>query len=118
MISMCHRAKEEPQVVLVLQRLKVMNCVWVLTSVSSLVRKSSTWDTLSDHGISARSQERRSLEELPEILNNVKQVRGFLGLVGYYRQPIKDSNEKAKPLHDLKKENWCGNLNILKQPLN
>ncbi|PHJ18639.1 tf1 related [Cystoisospora suis] len=40
----------------------------------------------------------------PEKLENVRQVRGFLGLVRYYRQLIKDFNEKAKPLHDLLKE--------------
>ncbi|PHJ23365.1 retrotransposon ty3-gypsy subclass, partial [Cystoisospora suis] len=42
-----------------------------------------------------------ALKNYPEKLETVKQVRGFLGLVGYYRQLIKNFNEKAKPLHDL-----------------
>ncbi|PHJ16480.1 gag-pol related, partial [Cystoisospora suis] len=45
-----------------------------------------------------------ALKNHPEKLRNVRQVRGFLGLVGYYRQLIKDFNKKAKPLHDLLKE--------------
>ncbi|PHJ23283.1 retrotransposon ty3-gypsy subclass [Cystoisospora suis] len=45
-----------------------------------------------------------ALKNYPERLENVKQVRGFLGLVGYYRQLIEGFNEKAKPLHDLLSE--------------
>ncbi|PHJ22840.1 retrotransposable element tf2 155 kda protein type 1, partial [Cystoisospora suis] len=45
-----------------------------------------------------------AVKEYPEKLDNIRQVRGFLGLVGYYRQLIKNFNEKAKPLHDLLSE--------------
>ncbi|PHJ22543.1 retrotransposon ty3-gypsy subclass [Cystoisospora suis] len=45
-----------------------------------------------------------ALKNYPEKLGNVRQVRGFLGLVGSYLQLIKDFNKKAKPLHDLLSE--------------
>ncbi|PHJ18928.1 retrotransposon ty3-gypsy subclass [Cystoisospora suis] len=46
----------------------------------------------------------KALKSYPEKLENVRQARGFLGLVGNYRQLIKDFNRNAKPLHDLLKE--------------
>lgn len=46
---------------------------------------------------------------------NLKQLRGFLGLAGYYRRFVKDFGKTTKPLIDiLKKDVFHGKKNLLK----
>lgn len=57
--------------------------------------------TIRPEGILLDLNKAEALKNYAEILKNTKRVRGFLGLVGYYRQLAKNFNKKVKPLHDL-----------------
>ncbi|PHJ20920.1 retroelement pol polyprotein [Cystoisospora suis] len=59
---------------------------------------------ISSEGIAADPAKLKTLRDWPEILNNTKQLRGFLGLVGYYRRLVPNFNKLAHPLHRLLKE--------------
>lgn len=53
------------------------------------------------------SPDPRKLETMqawPEILKDRKQLRGFLGMVGFYRKLIPNFNKLAHPLHQLLKD--------------
>ncbi|XP_057438204.1 transposon Tf2-1 polyprotein isoform X3 [Lotus japonicus] len=64
---------------------------------------------ISGDGVAVDPDKVQCIEAWPEP-KNVKGVRGFLGLTGYYREFIKDYGKVAKPLTELtKKDNfWWG----------
>ena len=58
---------------------------------------------VSQKGVETDPKKIKDVKELP-IPRRVKDVRGFLGLTGYYRRFIKDYGSIAKPLHELIKK--------------
>jgi len=79
-------------------KLKPSKCFFLQTSVKFL-----------GHLVSARSLETdvektRLVNDWPDP-TSLKQLRGFLGLAGYYRRFVKDFSKKAAPLNDLLKKN-------------
>ncbi|GAU12540.1 hypothetical protein TSUD_182540 [Trifolium subterraneum] len=64
---------------------------------------------VTGQGVSMDKDKVRAILEWPTP-NNIKQLRGFLGLTGYYRRFIKHYARLAAPLTDLlKKENYYWN---------
>ncbi|PHJ22782.1 transposon tf2-1 polyprotein [Cystoisospora suis] len=55
-------------------------------------------------GVSPDPDKVRTISEWPEILRDRRQLRGFLGLVGYYRRVIPNLNKLAHPLRELLRE--------------
>jgi len=69
---------------------------------------------ISGEGVAVDPEKVRCILEWPEP-KNVKGVRGFLGLTGYYRKFIKDYGKVAKPLTELtKKDNFSWNQDAVK----
>ncbi|KAA0037057.1 Ty3/gypsy retrotransposon protein [Cucumis melo var. makuwa] len=58
---------------------------------------------ISEQGIEADPEKIRAVSEWP-TLTNVREVRGFLGLTGYYRRFVKDYGAIAAPLTQLLKK--------------
>ncbi|XP_060170593.1 uncharacterized protein LOC132601530 [Lycium barbarum] len=64
---------------------------------------------ISEEGDSTNPKKIAAVANWP-MPSNIKQLRGFLGLVGYYRRFIQGYGSICRPLHDLlKKEGfkWC-----------
>ncbi|KAL8147535.1 hypothetical protein AgCh_005022 [Apium graveolens] len=55
---------------------------------------------ISEKGIHTEEDKIQAISEWP-IPTNLKQLRGFLGLTGYYRRFIQDYGKICKPLNDL-----------------
>ena len=69
---------------------------------------------ISGDGVAVDPEKVKCILEWPEP-KNVKGVRGFLGLTGYYRKFIKDYGKVAKPLTDLtKKDNFVWGTDAMK----
>ena len=58
---------------------------------------------VSEEGIATDPEKTRLIEEWPAP-TNLRQLRGFLGLSGYYRRFVKGYSAIAAPLHDLTKK--------------
>ena len=79
-------------------KLKPSKCFFLQTSVKFLGH------LVSSKGLETDGNKTRLIEEWP-LPTFLKQLRGFLGLAGYYRRFVKDFSKKAAPLNDLLKKN-------------
>jgi hypothetical protein len=62
---------------------------------------------ISDQGVAVDPDKIKAITSWPQLVT-VWQLKGFLGLAGYYRKFIKHYGAIAKPLMDLlKKDNIC-----------
>ena len=66
-------------------------CLWQLTFLGHII---------GQDGISPDDSKLDAVKNFPRP-ENIRQVRGFLGLCSYYRKFIKDFSKKAKPLNQL-----------------
>jgi hypothetical protein len=78
---------------------------------------------ITKEGVSTDSSKIMAVSNWPQP-QNLKKLRGFLGLAGYYRRFVKDFGKIAKPLTDLlKMDNFVWNeeatsaFSLLKQAL-
>jgi len=58
---------------------------------------------VSSKGLETDGDKTTLIEEWP-VPTSLKQLRGFLGLAGYYRRFVKDFSKKATPQNDLLKK--------------
>jgi len=78
-------------------KLKPSKCFFLQTSVKFLGH------LVSSRGLETDREKTRLIEEWP-VPTSLKQLRGFLGLAGYYRRFVKNFSKKAAPLNDLLKK--------------
>jgi len=78
-------------------KLKPSKCFFLQTSVKLLGH------LVSARGLETDVEKTRLINEWP-VPTSLKQLRGFLGLAGYYRRFVKDFSKKAAPLNDLLKK--------------
>ena len=79
-------------------KVKQSKCSFAQTQVAYLGH------VISGAGVQADPQKVQAIQQWP-IPSNLKKLRGFLGLAGYYRRFIRDFGKLAKPLTDLLKKN-------------
>lgn len=60
---------------------------------------------ISADGVAADPAKLKTFRTWPEILPKREQLRGFLGLAGYYRRLKPNFNKLAHPLHGLPRDN-------------
>lgn len=58
---------------------------------------------ISVEGVSIDPKKIGAVQQWP-LPSKIKQLRGFLGLAGYYRRFIQDFGTICRPLHDLLKK--------------
>ena len=86
-------------------RIKLAKCQLMKTSVKFL------GFSISKHGSSPTSEGIVAVRSLKQP-DNLKQLRSFLGAIGYYRDFIPNFAETASPLYDLTKKNMKFKWNI------
>jgi hypothetical protein len=78
--------------------LKKSKCSFAQTSLEYLGH------IISSKGVSTDPEKIKAVQAWPTP-TNVKKLRGFLGLSGYYRKVIKNYGILSRPLNDLLKKN-------------
>jgi hypothetical protein len=78
---------------------KISKCVFATKQVEYLGH------VISEHGVATDPQKIAAIKEWP-IPTTITQLRGFLGLAGYYRRFVKDFGIICRPLHDMLKKNY------------
>ncbi|GKD52787.1 putative mitochondrial protein, partial [Tanacetum coccineum] len=92
---------------------KLSKCVFGTTHVEYLGY------VISKEGMSTKPNKVRAMQDWP-ILTTLKQLKGFLGLTGYYRRFIKGFASLSRPLTQLLKENafkWNSEAQLSFEPL-